>query len=215
MAHLDSETGSLNLQIVYDGAPRSGKTSSMVTLGRLFDCPVITPEEDQGRTVYFDWMDYSGGLCRGRPIQCRTIAVPGQEKWAGRRQLIVKSADVVLFVVDSSARHFAKTRECFEELQALIGSRKREIPILLQVNKRDTEDALPIETVLEALDPTLQKVETVAIASVGVREAFVLAVGAAVRGLRDSGILYDGGLFDTQELQLPSPDQLVELLESA
>lgn len=220
MAHLDPDTGRLSLQVVYDGAPLSGKTSSVVALGRLLGSPVITPEEDRGRTVYFDWMDYAGGLCRGRPIQCRVIAVPGQDELVVRRRMITRAADVVLFVVDTSAASFPGTRERFDALQTLLSLRSREIPVLLQLNKRDADDALPVEAVLDRLDPNLETIESVAITGDGIREAFVLAVGASVRRLRKSGYLYDPKLCDpklcdTQEVQMPNPEALQEWLEHA
>lgn len=213
MAQLDPETGCFSLQIAYDGAPQSGKTSSVVSLGRLLDCPVVTPGEDSGRTVYFDWMDYVGGICRGKPIQCRIITVPGQDKWSARRRMIVETADAVLFVVDSSEEHFEESKQRFHELHQLLESRRRQIPVLLQINKRDAPDAVPTDEILAALDPTLEYVESVATKGWGIREAFVVMVSSAVRTLRSSDGLYTNTLFDTQEMQLPDPEQLRDLLE--
>ncbi|MEM8931435.1 MAG: GTPase domain-containing protein [Acidobacteriota bacterium] len=214
MALVDPDTGCLSLQIVYDGAPLSGKTSSVVALGRLVDCPVVTPEEAQGRTVYFDWLDYTGGLCRGRPVQCRVIAVPGQDELAQRRDVILRGADAVVFVADTAAARFDDSCRRLEALRRQLAERRRKIPVLLQLNKRDLADAVPIDALVAQIEPELERVESVALTGAGIREAFVLAVSAAVRTLRSSELLYDSGVFDTQELQLPTPDQLLELLQT-
>ncbi|MEO1082616.1 MAG: GTPase domain-containing protein [Acidobacteriota bacterium] len=213
MAQLDPETGHFSLQIVYDGAPESGKTSSVVSLGRLLECPVVTPGEDRGRTVYFDWMDYVGGACRGRPIQCRVITVPGQDEWAARRRIILDSADAVLFVVDSSAAKFGDSQQRFFKLLTDLEQRRRKIPIVLQINKRDTPDALPVEEIFDALDPDLESVETIATKGWGIREAFVMLVSSAIRVLQSSDVLQSRSAFETQEMQLPDPEQLRELLD--
>jgi len=139
--------------------------------------------------------------------------VPGQDELAERREMIVRAADVVLFVVDSEAAALGASIERFHELLALLEQRKRQIPVLLQLNKRDSESALPKADLLERLDPELAHVETIATEAEGIREAFVLAVGASLRMLRNTAGLYNTGNLDTQEMQLPSPEQLLELLE--
>lgn len=213
MAYLDSATGHLKLQIVYDGAPFSGKTSSVVALGCLLGSPVDSPGEEQGRTNFFDWMDYSGGLCHGNPVQCRVLTVPGQVDRTTRRELLLSAADAVLFVVDTSAGSFAVSQKWFESLGVLLGHRRYAPPVVLQLNKRDEADALPTRDVIDMIDPTLPYVETVATKGDGIREAFVLSVSLSIRGLRTSGRLYPSGVFDTQELQLPDREQLLELLQ--
>ncbi|MEO1368178.1 MAG: GTPase domain-containing protein [Acidobacteriota bacterium] len=213
MAQLDPETGHFSLQIVYDGAPESGKTSSVVSLGRLLECPVVTPGENRGRTVFFDWMDYVGGACHGRPVQCRVITVPSREELAARRRVILDAADAVLFVIDSSAATFADSRDRFFRLLSDLELRRRKIPIVLQVNKRDAPDALSLDAILDDLDPDLESVESIATKGWGIREAFVVVVSSAIRTLQSSHVLQSRSAFETQEMQLPDPEQLRELLD--
>ena len=128
--------------------------------------------------------------------------------------MILASADAVVFVADtSSAARFERTLESFVDLQTSLDRRSREIPVLLQLNKRDAEGSLPLEQALEKLGPRLPHVESIATSGLGVREAFVLTVGATVRVLRNTNALYEPRIFDTQEMQLPNPEQLMEWLE--
>lgn len=215
MAILDPETDNLVLHVVYDGAPRSGKTESIRSLGRLLGRPVATPRERDGRTLFFDWLEYKGGLRLGRPIQCRVVAVPGQARLGRRRSTILTAADVVIFVVDSTPEGFPGSLRQFKNLQKQLKARDREVPIFLQLNKRDLEGALDPTIILNNLGAGFRGVHltTVATEGDGIRESFVFAVGEALRCLEETGALYDkGNEFSTQEVGLPTPDQLVNIL---
>ncbi|HKU41917.1 MAG TPA: hypothetical protein VJR89_27355, partial [Polyangiales bacterium] len=103
MPIIDNKRGVLVVRLVYDGPPMSGKTTSLRTLARGLGVSVETPEERDGRTVYFDWMDYVGGLFEGRQIRCQVVSVPGQTEHARRRQQLLASADAVVLVADTRA----------------------------------------------------------------------------------------------------------------
>lgn len=189
MAHFDPETGRLCLHVVYDGAPFSGKTTSLWTLAHAFGRQVETPEERQGRTVYFDWLDYDGGLYRDEPIRCRIIAVPGQSERLAYRLKILKAADAVVFVADTTAAGFASTREHFADLCERLTGRDREIPILVQLNKRDAADAVDLDQAEASFVPgAVRSLVSVATDGEGVREIFTLAVGEAIRALRQEHV---------------------------
>src|SRR5262245_10139235 len=102
MAVLDPRDDSIVIRVVYDGAPLAGKTTSVGALGRCFGSDVQSPEEFGGRTLYFDWLEYTGGWFEGRQIRCQIVSVPGQMTLAPRRQRLLASADAVVFVCSSS-----------------------------------------------------------------------------------------------------------------
>ena len=185
MAHVDAATGRLHLHIVYDGAPWSGKTTSVRALARHFGRAVETPEERQGRTLYFDWLDVSGGLYRDAPIQCRVLAVPGQAEWSSRRLHILEAADAVVFVADTTMGGFATTLAHHDALLGHLSSRDRAVPVIVQLNKRDAADAIAwSEARARFVGTSAHVLTTVATDGDGVHETFVLAVGAAIRSIR-------------------------------
>ena len=92
MPIIDDERGVLVLRLVYDGPPFSGKTTTLRTLARGLGVDVVTPEEREGRTVFFDWVDYVGGLFDGRRIRCQIVSVPGQRELASRREHLLETA---------------------------------------------------------------------------------------------------------------------------
>src|SRR5689334_2691549 len=101
MPTIDATQGVLVVRIVYDGPALSGKTTSLKSLAQGVASRLECPEERDGRTLYFDWMEYVGGLFEGRQISCQIISVPGQRELAHRRALLLDSADAVVCVLDT------------------------------------------------------------------------------------------------------------------
>ena len=62
MALIDSDAGEIVIRLVYDGPPEAGKTTSLRALAGSLTRPTYSPAEDaDGRTLWFDWMEYVGG----------------------------------------------------------------------------------------------------------------------------------------------------------
>ncbi len=189
MAVLDPVRETVVIRIVYDGPAYAGKTTSVRALAKGFGVRSSTPAEVGGRTLYFDWMEYTGGMFEGRQIRCQVISVPGQAVLASRRRHLLQSADVVVFVGDSSAQAQSTTISYLKGLSAVLGQTQGPpIGIIFQANKRDHADAIPIEKLKEALD-TLQLrvavIESIATQGLGIREGFVFAVRLALDRVRE------------------------------
>ena len=90
MAVIDDTRGVLVVRIVYDGPALSGKTTSLKALARGVGREITTPQETAGRTLFFDWVDYVGGLFDGRQIRCQIVSVPGQLDLAERERSKMK-----------------------------------------------------------------------------------------------------------------------------
>jgi len=101
MAIIDDTRGVLVVRIVYDGPALSGKTTSLRALAQGVSSKVDCPAELAGRTLYFDWVDYVGGLFDGRQIRCQIVSVPGQKDLSHRRKLLLETADAVVLVLDT------------------------------------------------------------------------------------------------------------------
>ena len=187
MAIVDQMDHTIVISIVYDGAPRAGKTTSVRALGRSFGREVYTPEEQDGRTVYFDWLEHIGGRFDGAPIRCQVISVPGQQHWLHRRAHFLERADVVVFVGDTSAAAWAETAEQLRDLRARLDARDGPpVGIVFQANRRDASDAIPLDLVCARLaSERMAVIESVAVEGIGVREAFVFAVRLALDRVRE------------------------------
>src|SRR5262245_10750807 len=108
-APTDVDPDHVVISVVYDGPPRAGKTTSVRALAGSFGREVFTPEERNGRTVHFDWLEHIGGRFEGAPIHCQVVSVPGQKRWTRRRGHFLDRADGVVFVGDTTADGWPET----------------------------------------------------------------------------------------------------------
>jgi signal recognition particle receptor subunit beta len=216
MAVLDREKGCVVIRVVYDGAPMAGKTTSVAALGRGLGAAVFSPAEFEGRTLFFDWLDYTGGLFEGHRIRCQIVSVPGQATLAPRRRRLLESADVLVFVGDSSPAGFAADQSYLTALSSVLqGVRGPHVGIVMQANKRDLPDAIPLERLQEMLEGQQVRigiVESVATEGTGVREAFVFAVRLALDRVRE---LMRTGDLPTARPQIDTAEDLLGELQRA
>src|SRR5262245_20691924 len=103
MAVIATDVSEIVIRLVYDGPPDAGKTTSLRALAGSLARPTYTPAEaGDGRTLWFDWMEYTGGRFEGCQIRCQIVSVPGQRELIARRRRVIEGADVVVFVGNSS-----------------------------------------------------------------------------------------------------------------
>jgi len=151
-----------NLQFVYDSLPSNNK-SKMLSLATKTD-----------RTLFFDFLPLDLGKIRGMRTKLQLYTVPGQVYYNSTRQLVLKGADGVVFVADSQDFALDANLESLQNLEDNLkrqGVRLREIPLVLQYNKRDLPNALSVADIDKDLNkqqvPTF---ESVATTGIGVEE---------------------------------------------
>jgi signal recognition particle receptor subunit beta len=185
VAVLDVEHGTVVIRIVYDGPPEAGKTTSLRALSASLARPMTTPAQSGERTLFFDWVEYTGGLFEGHQIRCQIVTVPGQTVLAHRRHALLETADVVVFVSDSAPGAVETTKRYLDELGATLdrlpGPR---VGVILQANKRDRAGAVELAAI-RLVAPGVAVLESVATEGRGVREAFVFAVRLALDRVRE------------------------------
>jgi mutual gliding-motility protein MglA len=186
-----------NLQFVYDSLPSNNK-SKMLSLATKTD-----------RTLFFDFLPLDLGKIRGMRTKLQLYTVPGQVYYNSTRQLVLKGADGIVFVADSQDFALDANQESLQNLEDNLkrqGIRLREMPLVLQYNKRDLPNALPVAE----MDPEINKLraptfESVATTGLGVEETLkgithlVLAHLVKKYGLEGSEPL------DINILNAPSP----------
>jgi signal recognition particle receptor subunit beta len=151
-----------NLQFIYDSLPSNNK-SKMLSLATKTD-----------RTLFFDFLPLDLGKIRGMRTKLQLYTVPGQVYYNSTRQLVLKGADGIVFVADSQDHATDANLESLQNLEDNLkrqGVRIREIPLVIQYNKRDLPNALGIPD----LDAEVNKLgmphfESVATTGLGVEE---------------------------------------------
>ncbi|HEX8110393.1 MAG TPA: GTPase domain-containing protein, partial [Kofleriaceae bacterium] len=215
MAVLDADHNAVVIRIVYDGPPHAGKTTSLRALGRSLGRSVEAPGEIAGRTVYFDWMEYTGGLFEGQQIRCQIVSVPGQRHLAARRRALLDTADVVVFVADTSDRAAvdASVGHVRQMVDILRGLGDPPVGVVVQANKRDLPGAVPRDELRAALGEDFARTaltESIAEAGEGIRETFVLAVRLALDRIRE---LMAQGQLPRGRPAIDTSEQLLAALE--
>lgn len=191
MAIVDGDRDEIVIRILYDGPPRAGKTTSLKALMGMLAArrrsDIFTPAEAEGRTLYFDWMDYLGGWFDGNQVRCQIVAAPGQRSLAKRRQGLLQDADVVVLVLESGPAGVEAGREYLAELdRSLPGQGEIPVPVVIQANKKDLPGALSEEDVREHFvgHKHLAILSASASEGAGVREVFTFAVRLALDRVR-------------------------------
>lgn len=151
-----------NLQFIYDSLPSNNK-SKMLSLATKTD-----------RTLFFDFLPLDLGKIRGMRTKLQLYTVPGQVYYNSTRQLVLKGADGVVFVADSQDFAVDANRESFQNLEDNLkrqGVRISEMPVVIQYNKRDLPNALPVKELEEAINRLrVPSFESVATTGIGVEQ---------------------------------------------
>lgn len=199
MATLDLAQNAIVLRIVYDGPSAAGKTTSVRALGSSLSRPVVSPREAGERTLFFDWLDYTGGRFEGYQIRCQVVTVPGQALLARRRAALLKTADAIVHVTHVTR---PSLNETIDTLRSVMSATQLEdgvpVGVVLQANKQDLGESLHRDELRAAFDRAglaVGIVESAALRGHGIREAFVLAIRLAldrVKELRSRGLLTEG-----------------------
>lgn len=107
------------------------------------------------RTLYFDFLPLNLGKISGWNVRFSLYTVPGQVEYDSSRRLILNGADATVFVADSD---FSRASDNVDSLQNMIkhlagfGVNINDFPWLLQYNKRDLTNAMPIERMEQELN---------------------------------------------------------------
>jgi signal recognition particle receptor subunit beta len=151
-----------NLQFVYDSLPSNNK-SKMLSLATKTD-----------RTLFFDFLPLDLGKIRGMRTKLQLYTVPGQVYYNSTRQLVLKGADGIVFVADSQDHAIDANVESLQNLEDNLkrqGVRIRDIPLVLQFNKRDLPNAMPVAELDKAINKLhVPHYESVATTGIGVEE---------------------------------------------
>jgi signal recognition particle receptor subunit beta len=152
MSFINYMAREINCKIVYYGPGLCGKTTN---LQYIFDSTapqsrgkLISLATETDRTLFFDFMPLELGTVRGFKTRFHLYTVPGQVFYDASRKLILKGVDGVVFVADSQEERMDANVESLynleENLQAQ-GYDLMKIPYVLQLNKRDLSNIVPVE----------------------------------------------------------------------
>ncbi len=166
----------INCKLVYYGPGLGGKTTNLQWIydhtGAAQKGKMISLATETDRTLFFDFLPLDLGTVRGFKARFHLYTVPGQVFYEASRKLILKGADGVVFVADSQPERMDANLETLENLQEHLKEHKLDfgtIPYVLQLNKRDLSNVLPVEELQRQLQAKGEPVmEAVAVTGQGV-----------------------------------------------
>jgi signal recognition particle receptor subunit beta len=178
----------VKLKIVYYGASLCGKTTNLEFLHANVPSharsELVSLKTREDRTIFFDFLEIQLGEIKGLRPKFSLYTVPGQVYYIASRKLVLQGADGVVFVVDSAPERREANVEAWNNLHANLrefGIDIHSFPIIVQFNKRDLPNALPLDELrgLIHCNGHLQ-VEAVATQGIGVFESLRPAIKAVM-----------------------------------
>jgi mutual gliding-motility protein MglA len=148
MVQFSPETRELAVKVVYYGPALSGKTTNLQQLYQKMDPRVrgrlMTLDTKDDRTLFFDMMPVFFRTQAGVKVKLKLYTVPGQVMHESTRRIVLQGTDAVAFVADSRRGEAGATlaywNNMLKNLEAN-GLDYRTLPIVVQMNKRDLDDA--------------------------------------------------------------------------
>ena len=187
MAFINEQTKEVNCKIVYYGPPRCGKSTSLRYIAKKEELVSLSTDEDH--TLYFDFIPLSLGTIRGHKIRLHLYTVPGELAYKNARKLISKGVDGVIFLADSQLECLEQNLTSMVELKEMMeeeGVDWENFPLVLQYNKRDLTNAIPVAELKKLLNPrSVPEFETVATEGRGVLEALKSAASQVLKSLKN------------------------------
>lgn len=152
MAFFNYSTMQMAAKIVYYGPGLCGKTTNLQYIYNKTSPKsrgeMVSLETETDRTLFFDLLPIEVGTISGFKTRFQLYTVPGQVFYGETRRMVLRGVDGVVFVADSQVPMKQANIESLQDLEsnlAGMGMTLKDIPIVLQYNKRDLQNVIPVE----------------------------------------------------------------------
>ena len=160
MSFINYSSREINCKIVYYGPGLCGKTTNLHYIYKKTNPDskgkMISLATETERTLFFDFLPLALGEIRGFKTRFHLYTVPGQVFYDASRKLILKGVDGLVFVADSQVERMEANVESVENLRINLaeqGYNLDAVPYVVQYNKRDLPNAVPLAEMKRALNP--------------------------------------------------------------
>src|SRR6478735_970166 len=152
MSFVNYHTKEINCKIVYYGPGLGGKTTNIQYIYQKTSSQnkgqMITLNTENERTLFFDFLPLDLGEIRGFKTRFHLYTVPGQVFYEASRKLILRGVDGLVFVADSQVERMEANLESYQGLERNLAEQGYDIskvPMVMQWNKRDLPNIVPVE----------------------------------------------------------------------
>jgi signal recognition particle receptor subunit beta len=159
MAVIDIKARQINCKIVYYGTGFGGKTTNLRHIHKKTNPKqrgdLLSLQTESERTLFFDFFPMQAGTLMGMELRFSFYTVPGQSFYNLTRKTILKDVDGIVFVSDSDPDRQDANIDSYLNLAENLAEIKIEIatfPHVIQYNKRDLPNVMPIELMKKELN---------------------------------------------------------------
>ncbi len=193
MVFFNYATMQMAAKIVYYGPGLCGKTTNLhyiyAKTSPQSRGEMVSLETETDRTLFFDLLPIDVGVIGGFKTRLQLYTIPGQVFYNTTRKLVLKGVDGIVFVADSQQAMQDANVESFNNLRdnlKEIGLHLEDIPLIVQLNKRDLPNVVAVEAILDRIDGErkYEHIESIAATGVGVFETLKLISKLTLRTLR-------------------------------
>jgi signal recognition particle receptor subunit beta len=149
----------IQAKIVYYGPALSGKTTNLEVIYARMPAhtrgKMVSMRTRTDRTLFFDYLPLDLGEISGFKTRILLYTVPGQVYYNATRKLVLKDVDAVVFVADSAKDKVMENQESLRNLEENLnelGLSLDSIPWVMQYNKRDLPERVPVEEMQKQLN---------------------------------------------------------------
>jgi mutual gliding-motility protein MglA len=188
-------------KIVFYGPGLSGKTT---TLQKIHESvrpthrgEMMSLATEGDRTLFFDFLPVKVDRVGEFSVRLALYTVPGQVFYNATRQLVLQSADGVVFVADSQPAALDNNLESMKNLEENLqaqGIRLEKFPLVIQYNKRDLTNVMPVSELRAKLNPRgVPDFETCATSGRGVLDSLKAITRGVLRELKTKKVVGQSG----------------------
>lgn len=218
MAEYNYASKEINVKIVYYGPGLCGKTTNLQYIFNSVDRAnrgeMIALATKTDRTLYFDFLPIHAGTIHGFKTRFLLYTVPGQVYYDSTRKVVLRGADGVIFVADSSPDRMEANKESLRNLATNLNEHKLDLktmPWVLQFNKRDLNNALTLDEMMRELnDLNVPAFSSCAVSGEGVFETLHKLLGMTMISLNEKAIKAGRGALFTGS---GKPNQKFEMID--
>ena len=167
MAFVNLKSKEIQINIVYYGPGRGGKTTNLEYVYQKFasriNSEMVTVKTHGDRTLFFDFLPFDIGLINGYNVKIQLYTVPGQVKYNATRRLVLRGVDGIVFVADAMAIRREKNIQSFQNLRENLANYKKRVesmPCVIQYNKIDLQEQgiplIPLQVLNQELNGRLR-----------------------------------------------------------
>ncbi len=159
MAFTNYDTKEINCKIVYCGPESAGKTANLRSIFSCTSAEVVSGlmefEESPESTPFFDFLPISLGQINDYHLKLHLYTVTKNPAYETVNSVILKGLDGYVFVADSRIESMIDNLRSLQNWHNLLereGISHANLPCVVQYNKRDLKEIVPIEILRQELN---------------------------------------------------------------